>query len=114
MLPVSISLLGTGFRLPTYGFLGWFGPRGLASILYVLMALRAEEIAGREDIFAIVIVTVLLSVFAHGFSAVPGASWYARHSECRKAEDPQCAEGRMVEEIPVRLPFRGSRPTVGG
>jgi len=112
MLPVAVSLLGTGFRLPTYAFLGWFGPRGLASILYVLMALRAEEIAGREDIFAIVVATVLLSVFAHGFSAVPGASWYAEHSERRMAVDPQCAEGRMVEEIPVRLPFRGSRSTV--
>ena len=112
MLPGSLSLVGSGFRLPTHMFLGCFGPCGPASILYVQMAVEVEAIASREDIFAIVVVTVLLSVFANGFSAVPGARWHSHHSERRIASDPHSAEGRMVDEMPVRLPFcGGQRPT---
>ena len=52
MIPIALSLLGSGIRLPTYLFLGWFGPRGLASILFVLLILEeAENTASRRDIF---------------------------------------------------------------
>ena len=40
MLPVGLSLLGTGLRVPSVAFLGWFGPRGLASILFALVVVE--------------------------------------------------------------------------
>ena len=48
MLPVQLSLIGTGIRAPTIAFLGWFGPRGLASILFVLLIAEETEIAHRH------------------------------------------------------------------
>ena len=47
MIPIAISLIGAGVRLPTQLFLGWFGPRGLASILFVLLILEEAEVAHR-------------------------------------------------------------------
>jgi NhaP-type Na+/H+ or K+/H+ antiporter len=83
MVPVAIALLGTGARLPTVAFLGWFGPRGLASLVFALIALDS----GLPDIqtaLSTVMVTVLLSVFLHGLSSVPFVAaysrWYAAHS----------------------------------
>ena len=107
MLPVSVSLAGAKLGLPTHLFLGWFGPRGLASILYVLLALQADAIAARQEIFGIVVCTVLLSVVSHGITAAPGARTYSEIAARRTSEDPECAEGRHVEEMPVRMPFRG-------
>ena len=106
MLPVSISLLGSGVRPATHVFLGWFGPRGLASILYVLLVLEGVQIQGREAIFTIVIMTVLLSVFAHGLTAWPGASWYAEHADGMRAKEPDCPELVPVSEMPVRVSFK--------
>jgi NhaP-type Na+/H+ or K+/H+ antiporter len=106
MLPVSISLLGSGVRPATHAFLGWFGPRGLASILYVLLVLERVQVEGREAIFTIVIMTVLLSVFAHGLTAWPGASWYAEHADGMRAKKPDCPELIPVSEMPVRVSFK--------
>jgi NhaP-type Na+/H+ or K+/H+ antiporter len=67
-----VALLGLGLRAPTVAFVGWFGPRGLASIILALVVIEEEpELAGIETIFVVVTVTVLLSVFAHGISAAP-------------------------------------------
>ena len=101
MLPVAISMLGIRLRWVTVFFLGWFGPRGIASILYVLLVLEGSAVAGREVILSVVMTTVLLSVFAHGLTAFPGTNWYAQYTQ--KA-DPDAAEHEQVEEIPVRLP----------
>ncbi len=62
---------GSGVASVTHAFPGWFGPRGLASILYVFLVLVLEEIktAASETIFHVAIVTVLAGVFAHGLSA---------------------------------------------
>jgi NhaP-type Na+/H+ or K+/H+ antiporter len=79
MLPVALSLLGTGLTVPTIGFLGWFGPRGLASILFAVLIIEESGLAVQSDILTIVSWTVLLSVFAHGLSARPAAAAYARH-----------------------------------
>ena len=107
MVPVSISLLGSGVRPATHLFLGWFGPRGLASILYVLLVLERVQVQGREAIFTVVIITVLLSVFAHGLTAWPGAGWYAEHTDEMRMKVPGCPELAPVGEMPVRLPFKG-------
>ena len=77
MVPVALALLGTSSRAPTVGFLGWFGPRGLASIVFVLILVERTELAGRDLIVDVVTWTVTLSVLAHGLTARPAASRYA-------------------------------------
>ena len=106
MLPVSFSLLGSEVGLGTHLFIGWFGPRGLASILYVFLVLERVQVTAREEIFVIVVITVLTSVFAHGLTAWPATNWYANHADKMVQERPDCAEQVPVEEMRVRLPFR--------
>lgn len=104
LLSVSLSLIGMKLRWDTQLFLGWFGPRGVASILYVLLVLDREAIQGQELMFAIVVSTVLISIFAHGLTAFPGAKWYAKRVE--KDKSLSTAEHLTVSAMPVRLPYR--------
>ncbi len=96
MLPIQLSLIGTGIKPVTSTFLGWFGPRGLASILFVLLILEEAELANESTLFAAVIVTVTLSVVLHGMSAGPAARWYGSMSQ-RMGE---CEENRPVSDEP--------------
>ena len=81
MAPVALSLAGSGVGWRGAAFIGWFGPRGIASILYGLILIGTLGFDGNERIVSIIILTVLLSIFAHGLSAVPLSSLYARHSK---------------------------------
>jgi NhaP-type Na+/H+ or K+/H+ antiporter len=99
IIPVILSLLGTGLNLPTWLFLGWFGPRGLASILFALLVLGENESAQASLIMAIVVTTVFLSVLLHGVTAAPGARWYSR-IVTRMGD---CEETQPVTEIPTRF-----------
>lgn len=73
MLPVAVSLAGTGIDKRTVAFMGWFGPRGLASIVLGLVYLEQEaHLPGEQATRLAVVATVLLSIFAHGLSALPG------------------------------------------
>jgi sodium/hydrogen antiporter len=79
MFPVAIALVGSRLSLASVIFMGWFGPRGLASIVLGLVYLQQElSLPGESTIRLALVVTVLLSIFAHGFSAIPGISIYAR------------------------------------
>jgi NhaP-type Na+/H+ or K+/H+ antiporter len=79
MGPVAVALLGTGLNRVTVLFMGWFGPRGLASIVLGLVYLEEATPAGSEPVIRLtVMVTVLISIFAHGLSALPGMELYAR------------------------------------
>lgn len=79
MLPVAIALLGTGLDRATVLFVGWFGPRGMASIVLGLVFLAEAENAPRTDtIREVVMVTVLMSIIGHGISALPGINLLAR------------------------------------
>lgn len=84
MVPVIICLMGAkldGRKIDfsTMVFIAWFGPRGIASILYVLIvAHEVGGVAGFETIYAVVTVTVLMSIVAHGLSAQPLANWYSK------------------------------------
>jgi len=80
MIPVAVALLGERFDRSTVLFIGWFGPRGLASIVFALFGLESLESAGVDTgpLGAVVAWTVLLSVILHGFSARPFARWYGR------------------------------------
>jgi NhaP-type Na+/H+ or K+/H+ antiporter len=92
MLPVAIALLGTHLSAATVLFMGWFGPRGLASIVLVLVFLEEQaRLPGEETIKLAVMMTVLVSIFAHGLSALPGIDQYARRVA---ALDPRAPEQR--------------------
>ncbi|MGD9316034.1 MAG: sodium:proton antiporter [Anaerolineae bacterium] len=101
MIPVAISLLGTRFRADTILIMGWFGPRGLASVVFTLMAYEAFHEAARPfgGLAAVAAWTILLSVVLHGVSAIPLANWYARRLE--KA-DPAAPELVEVRELGIR------------
>ena len=71
MLPVFIAMLGLGLRLPTIGFMGWFCPRGLASLLFALLILEDLHVEQAEFIQTVVATAVLLSVILHGITAAP-------------------------------------------
>jgi len=103
MAPVSVSLVGSGLAPVSHGFLGWFGPRGLASILYVFLILEELQTPATDTIFQVVIVTVLLSVFAHGLSASPGAAAYAARINKAIARKPSHVEAQPVGEHPLRI-----------
>jgi len=74
MVPVALALLGSGFDRFSVAFIGWFGPRGLASVIFALLALEDLGPAAQE-VTATIALTVLLSVGAHGLTARP----FARH-----------------------------------
>jgi NhaP-type Na+/H+ or K+/H+ antiporter len=79
MVPVAIALIGTKMSKSTVLFMGWFGPRGLASIVLGLVYLEHEtKTSGESIIQHVVMVTVLLSIFAHGFSTLPGINLYEK------------------------------------
>ena len=77
VIPVAISMVGREFRPPTVLYLGWFGPRGLASIIFAGLLVEEAGLAGSEVIVSAVIVTVTLSVVLHGATAPWGANRYA-------------------------------------
>ena len=89
MLPVAIAMLGSGARRPTVAFLGWFGPRGLASIVFAVIVVEEAGLThARTIVLTTDVATVGLSVLAHGFTAAPlarrYASWFASHPRHRK------------------------------
>ncbi|SRR6266545_3879311 len=95
MLPVAISLAGAGLAKPTVLLMGWFGPRGLASIVLGLVFLEQEtHLAGEPTIRLAVMVTVLMSIFAHGLSAIPGIDLYARKIASLDVAAPECQNAK--------------------
>ena len=78
MVPTALSLIGTGMKWPSVAFIGWFGPRGLASILFLFIAVDYEEMSRLSEIEAIVYVTVFLSVLLHGATAFPLSRAYGK------------------------------------
>jgi NhaP-type Na+/H+ or K+/H+ antiporter len=107
MVPVALAVLGAGFDRDTVLFVGWFGPRGLASLVFALLAL--EELGGdTEEAVAVIGTTVLLSVVAHGLSASPLAARYGA-AAARRAPD----SGEPGADLPVRgLPRPRAAPAV--
>ena len=83
MGPTALSLVGLKLKWPSQLFIGWFGPRGLASILFLLIAVEHEEMGRLSEIEAIVYVTVFLSVILHGATASPLSSLYGKSKAAR-------------------------------
>ena len=94
LVPVALSLIGSGFSRATVLFMGWFGPRGLASIVLGLVYLEHEfPLPGESTIRLATIGAVLLSIFAHGLSAQSGIALYARRVARLAATSPERRDG---------------------
>jgi NhaP-type Na+/H+ or K+/H+ antiporter len=108
MLPVAVSLVGSRLDRITVAFVGWFGPRGLASLVFALLAL--DELGpAADDAVAVIAATVLLSVLAHGFTAAPLAERYGRAVAAAGAEP-----GAGGSDLPVRGLPRPRRDSPAG
>jgi NhaP-type Na+/H+ or K+/H+ antiporter len=101
MVPVALALRGVGLRRDTVALMGWFGPRGLASVVFTLMALENFQAAGRsvDILIATATWTILLSVVLHGLSAAPLSLWYARRLAAAKEPPIELVE---MPELPQR------------
>jgi sodium/hydrogen antiporter len=101
MLPVALSLIGTHLGGVSVLFMGWFGPRGLASIVLGLIVVEeAPLLAGRDEMVLVVALTVLLSVLLHGVTAAPLSVVYARRVEGMAVGAPEKQE---AVELPTRM-----------
>lgn len=108
MLPVAVAMVRTGLRTDTIALMGWFGPRGLASVVFTLLAFMTLKEAGRpiDLLVSTATWTILLSVLAHGLSAQPLSAWYARRLA---GAGVPLAELRELPELRERLNIlRGS------
>ena len=86
MVPVAIATVGTRARPPTIGFLGWFGPRGLASIVFAVIVLEDSQLPHEQIVLLAIYLTVGLSILLHGITAAPLADRYGRWYEAHPRE----------------------------
>ena len=112
LIPVAVSMIGAGLRADTVLMMGWFGPRGLASVVFTLMVYDSFLEADRsfDLLVGTAAWTILLSVVLHGISAVPLANWYGRRLE---TADPSAPEMVELPELGIRRrdPFRWLKPS---
>jgi NhaP-type Na+/H+ or K+/H+ antiporter len=104
--PVALAMLRSGARGATVWFMGWFGPRGLASIVFGLLALEAN-VPHAQLLAQVVACTVALSVLAHGLSSVPLIAVYRRWYEAHAAARPEAEEA-----VPTVAPRFRRQPAV--
>jgi sodium/hydrogen antiporter len=109
MLPVAVSLTGAGLARPTLWFAGWFGPRGLASIVFGLL-IAESALPNDSVILEAVFATVAVSVVVHGVTAVWGADRYSRWYERATAAGIDLVEGAEVGVPEVRRRFLAHDP----
>ena len=110
MVPVAIALVGTRLRPDTVALIGWFGPRGLASVVFLLVAVDelGSSHAATDTLVRVVTWTILLSVFLHGLSAGPVGAWYGRRLargaeggwELGDADEPRISRRRSLASTP--------------
>ena len=101
MAPVAIAMIGTRFSLPTVAYIGWFGPRGLASIVFAALVAEAG-IPGGQMVTDVVLLTVTVSIVTHGITAAWGARRYIAWFERAAAADPAIAEAVVPEPLGVQ------------
>ena len=95
MVPVAVALIGTGFRRPSVLFIGWFGPRGLASVVFSVIAVESLPMTDElRLVLATAVLTVLLSVVLHGITAGP---WAAKYGAWAEREMPPAESAGSVE-----------------
>ena len=112
MAPVALAVAGLGLRGSTVAFLGWFGPRGLASVIYLLLVLEEYALPGADDLRLTVLVTVGASIALHGVTAAPLARAYGRRIAA--TPDDEAPETHPVPRFALRVdPRRRSDGTHG-
>jgi sodium/hydrogen antiporter len=83
MLPVALAMLGAGARRPTVAFVGWFGPRGLASIVFAVILIDEADLPHMQTLLLAIVITVGASVYVHGLTARPlterYTGWWGSH-----------------------------------
>jgi sodium/hydrogen antiporter len=104
MLPVALSLLGTGARVPTHAFVGWFGPRGLASIVFAVILIEESALPHERTLLLAVVATIGISVYLHGVSARPLTDRYVRWYRSHPRDQPPRMESVSVSAIRWRRP----------
>jgi sodium/hydrogen antiporter len=109
LIPVAIAMIGTGARRPTLAFLGWFGPRGLASIVFAVLVLEEGGLPHDGLILTTTYVTIGLSVLAHGLTAAPLANRYAAWYESHPRDALAGLESSDVRDVRWRLSAERSR-----
>jgi sodium/hydrogen antiporter len=109
ILPVAIAMLRSRARAPTLGFLGWFGPRGLASIVFAVIVIEESNLPHENLIVLAIYLTVGVSVFAHGLSAAPLAGRYARWYEQHPRDKAPPMESAPTDVTRARGP--AAQPT---
>ncbi len=108
MIPVGLGLIGTHARRPTVAFLGWFGPRGLASIVFAVIVVEDSHLPQVSTILAATYVTIGLSVLLHGLTAAPFADRYARWFGAHPKNERPAMENASSETLSVRGPAPAS------
>ena len=100
MVPVAMSMIGAGFGRPATLFIGWFGPRGLASVVFGLLIVEELPVhdARVETVLSTIVLTVLLSVIAHGITGRPLTAWMRR-------QDHPASDASDDTAIRPRSPF---------
>jgi NhaP-type Na+/H+ or K+/H+ antiporter len=102
MVPVALALVDTRARLPTVAFLGWSGPRGLASIVFGVLVADEAQLPHVKDVLEAIAITVAVSIVAHGLSAQPLTNRYVRWYRRRSGQPPLPMESRPAPEHRVR------------
>jgi NhaP-type Na+/H+ or K+/H+ antiporter len=102
MLPVAVALMRSGAERPTVAFIGWFGPRGLASIVFGVLLVDEADLPHAQTLLVAIAVTVALSVVAHGLSAAPLTGLYVAWFTGRTGRSPSPIESRPTFEHRVR------------
>ena len=110
MIPVAIAMWGSHARSPTLGFLGWFGPRGLASIVFAVIVVEESRLPHEHLIVLAVYLTVGLSVLAHGLTAAPLAGRYASWYESHTREKRPAMESAATDSTRPRGPATNAEP----
>jgi sodium/hydrogen antiporter len=110
MVPVAISLIGLGLDRSTVAFIGWFGPRGLASVVFGLIAVDALAPSDAAVVLPVVTLTVGLSVLLHGVTATPLGHRYGATADRLHEGRPEHERG--APELSIRR-FRGEQANLG-
>lgn len=100
MLPVGVALLGSGFSRVTVAFIGWFGPRGLASVVFGLIAFDSLSGETADVVISTITLTVLVSVVAHGVSARPLSRRFGARVEAFAADAPERSPVPLLDARP--------------
>jgi NhaP-type Na+/H+ or K+/H+ antiporter len=96
MVPVALALVGAGFDKATVAFIGWFGPRGLASVVFGLIAVDSLAPADSRLVLGAVTVTVTLSVILHGITGSPLAERYGRITHRLHESRPEHKKSKVL------------------